>query len=465
MADDRPNILLIMTDQQRGDCLSSAGHPVLLTPNMDTIAEAGVRFSQAYSSCPSCIAARRSLLSGQFPRTHGMVGYRDGLPWDAPPTLPAVLTRAGYQTALMGRSMHQHPPRARFGYEQMVVDGWESDYAPWLAQRAPDSGGSMGFGITNNDWTARPWALAEELHPTHWTVNQALDFIARRDPTCPFFLTVSFLAPHPPLQPPAFYFERYLRQDLAPPVIGDWATPTGPDLGGNDLVAPSRIVLHGEALRSCRAAYYGLINQIDDELRRLLNPINGVLVQTQGNTVVLFTSDHGEMLGDHYIWRKSVPYEPSAHIPLLLRAPARFCLPRGGVVDGVCCLEDIMPTLLDLAGVEIPATVEGRSLLPLARGEATSWRDYVPIEHSPLHQSLTDGREKFIWWVRDGHEQFFDLTVDPHELHDLAPDPAAAPRLALWRERLVRELVGRPEGFSDGQRLIAGRPYPPVIAR
>ncbi|MHB1357685.1 MAG: arylsulfatase [Anaerolineae bacterium] len=466
MASERPNILLIMTDQQRGDCLSSAGHPVLLTPNMDTIAEAGVRFTQAYSSCPSCIAARRSLLSGQFPRTHGQVGYRDGVAWNAPATLPGVLTRAGYQTALVGRGMHQHPPRARFGYEQMTVHAVSgaSDYESWFNQRAPDAGGSMGFGITNNDWTARPWALADELHFTHWTVNQALEFLQRRDPTCPFFLTVSFLAPHPPLQPPAFYFERYLRQEVPAPWIGDWATPTGSDLGGNDLVAPSRVNLQGEALRSCRAAYYGLINQIDDEMRRLLNPINGVQVQTRGNTVVLFTSDHGEMLGDHYIWRKSVPYESSAHIPLLLSAPARYGLPRGGVVDGVCCLEDVMPTLLDLAGIEVPASVEGRSLLPLARGESAAWREYVTIEHSPLHQSLADGREKFIWWVADGHEQFFDLAADPHEMHDLASSPAAASRIAMWRERLVRELVGRPEGFSDGERLISGRPFPPVLS-
>jgi arylsulfatase len=465
MADDRPNILLIMTDQQRGDCLSSAGHPVLLTPNMDSIAEAGVRFTQAYSSCPSCIAARRSLLSGQFPRTHGQVGYRDGIAWNAPDTLPAVLTRAGYQTALVGRDMHQHPPRARYGYEQMVVDGWDSDYAPWLDQRAPDAGGSMGFGIMHNDWTARPWPLADELHPTHWTVNQALDFLRRRDPTCSFFLTVSFIAPHPPLQPPAFYFERYLRLELPAPWIGDWARPTGPDLGGNDLVAPSRINLQGEALRSCRAGYYGLINHVDDELRRLLNPINGVRAQTNDNTIVIFTSDHGEMLGDHYLWRKSVPYESSAHIPLLLSAPSRFGIPRGIVVDGACCLEDIMPTLLDLAGVEIPQSVEGRSLLPLIRCETATWREYVTIEHSPLHQSLTDGREKFIWWVADGREQFFDLMEDPHELHDLAQTPNAVPRLALWRKRLVRELVGRPEGFSDGQHLITGRPYPPVIVR
>ena len=158
MADTRPNILLIMTDQQRGDCLSSAGHPVLLTPNMDTIAEAGVRFTQAYASCPSCIAARRSLLSGQFPRSHGMRGYRDGVPWQAPATLPGVLSQAGYQTALVGRSMHQHPPRARYGYDEMTLHAHGSLGLHQLAPAAcSDAGGPMGFGIMHNDWTARPW--------------------------------------------------------------------------------------------------------------------------------------------------------------------------------------------------------------------------------------------------------------------------------------------------------------------
>jgi len=465
MSEVRPNILLIMTDQQRGDCLSCAGHPVLLTPNLDTIAEAGVRFTQAYSTCPTCIAARRSLLSGQFPRTHGLVGYQDGVDWQAPLTLPGALSRAGYQTALVGRSMHQYPQRKRFGYEQMTIHGHggDSDYERCLLQRAPDSGGWMGAGIMHNDWTARPWALSDELHFSHWVVNQALEFLEHRDPTCPFFLTVSFLGPHPPLQPPAFYFERYLRLETPAPFIGDWATPYGPDLGGNDLVAPSRIVLHGEALRACRAGYYGLINHIDDEIRRLLNPVGGIQAQTGNNTVVLFTSDHGEMLGDHYLWRKSVPYEPSAHIPLLLRAPLRFGLPTGRTIEGVCCLEDIMPTLLELAGVVIPGTVEGRSLLGLARGEEVAWRDYVTIEHAPLHQSLTDGREKYIWWVADGHEQFFDLVADPHELHDLVREPASDARLRVWRQRLVRELTGRPEGFTDGEKLIAGRSFPAVI--
>lgn len=121
MGDKRPNFLLIMTDQQRGDCLSIDGHPVLLTPNMDSIAGSGARFRHAYSTCPVCIPARRSLMTGRFPTGHGMVGYAENVEWHAPPTLPGVLRDAGYQTALVGRSMHLSPPRKRYGFESMVT--------------------------------------------------------------------------------------------------------------------------------------------------------------------------------------------------------------------------------------------------------------------------------------------------------------------------------------------------------
>ena len=198
--DSRPNFLLIMSDQHRGDCLSIERHPVLLTPNMDSIGGAGVRFTRCYSPCPSCIAARRSLLSGQEPATTGMVGYRDGVEWEAPTTLPGALRNAGYQTYLVGRSMHQFPPRKRYGYDEMEVNCHmgASDHDDWLAQAGPqDSGGWFGGGVMHNDWTARPWHLDDHLHFTNWTVTRALRFLQRRDPSCPFFLTVSFIAPLP----------------------------------------------------------------------------------------------------------------------------------------------------------------------------------------------------------------------------------------------------------------------------
>jgi len=123
-----------------------------------------------------------------------------------------------------------------------------------------------------------------------------------------------------------------------------------------------------------------------------------------------------------------------------------------------------MPTLLDLADCPIPKTVEGRSLVPLMRGEKVAWRSHLPIEHAPEHQSLTDGREKFVWLVPSDHELFFDLTEDPGERHNRIDDPRVAGRVALWRKRLIAQLKGRPEGFTDGKKLIPGRPYPALLA-
>ena len=460
--DDRPNILLIMTDQQRGDCLSIEGHPCLVTPNMDSIAGGGVRFSRAYSSCPSCVAARRSLLSGQFPSTHGMVGYRDAVEWDAPPTLPGVLHDAGYQTILVGRGMHQHPTWKRYGYDQMTVAAPGGDYEEFIRREAPKSGGYFAGGVMHNDFTARPWHLPDELSMTNWATQQGMQAARRADPSCPMFLTVSYASPHPPLQPPAFYMDRYLRADIPDPVIGDWAVP--PARGGIGVDAASgEVNLTGELLRSARAAYYGMINHVDDQIRLLIGPILGVAAATKRETIIAFTSDHGEMLGDHYKFRKQVPYEPSARIPLLLRAPERFGIAGGTVSDAVTCLEDVMPTLLDMAGVDIPDTVEGRSLLPLMRGEHPDWRDTLHIEHCPIHQTLTDGKEKYIWLVEDGAEQLFDLTSDPNEMHNLAGDPGCADRVAMWRRRLIEELRGRPEGFVGGDDLVPGREYGPTL--
>ncbi len=230
--------------------------------------------------------------------------------------------------------------------------------------------------------------------------------------------------------------------------------------------ATSAILKSISRARRCgraRAGYYGLINHVDDQIRRLLNPVDGI-DRTGSNTVVLFTSDHGEMLGDHYFFRKSLPYESAARVPLLISAPERFGLPKGDVVDLPVALEDIMPTVLEFAGEPVPDTVDGRSLLPLMRGERPAWRDYLHIEHSygindMPHHTLTDGREKFIWFARDGREQFFDLVSDPTECRNLI-ESGPRERIDRWRSRLVAELKDRPEGFVSDGRLVPGRPYP-----
>ena len=453
---DRPNFLVIMTEQHRGDSLGIDGHPVLLTPTMDEIAARGCRFTRAYSTCPVCVPARRSFLSGQFPRTHRFFG-NVSQEWDGP-TLPGELSKAGYHTSWVGRSMHMTPPRKRYGFDHMVMNDHREpvdDYDEWMARHMPEgAGGYYGSGVMHNDWTARPWHMEEAFHHTNWTVNQALEFLRKRDPSCPFFLCASFIAAHPPLIPPAPYFERYLRTGVPDPAIGDWAEPP-PNDGIGVAPSPRKVKLQGEALLSARAGYYGLINHVDDQIHRLLNNITGVDRMTGGNTVVIFCSDHGEMLGDHYCWAKSLPYEGAARIPMMVRAPQHLGIRPWTVVDRPVGLEDIMPTVLDMAGVGVPESVEGQSLLPLMRGGDVSWRPHIQIECAGKFQCLTDGREKLVWFTDDGREQFFDLTEDPQELHDLIDDPTRDDRIAWWRAQLVEALAERPEGWSDGERLVS----------
>ena len=316
----------------------------------------------------------------------------------------------------------------------------------------------------HNDWTARAWHMDESLHATNWAVNESKRFLERRDTSCPFFLVTSILAPHPPLVPPAFYFDRYLRQELPSPAIGDWCSP--PENDGTGLDSSSeRVNLQGEMLRSAQAGYFGLINHIDDQIRRLLNPVDGVHRQTNRNTVVIFFSDHGEMLGDHYRWRKSLPYEGSAHIPFLIQAPERFGIRTGTTHDTPVCIEDLMPTILEMAGVGCPDDTDGHSLLPLMRDETRLDRAYLHIETAPTYQCLTDGKEKFIWYVRDGREEFFDLSSDPREEKNLIRSAEKSDRVGWWRSELVRVLRDRPEGFSNGENLIAGKPYPGLASR
>lgn len=452
---DRPNFILFMTDQQRGDCLSLDGHPVVMTPNMDAIGGSGTHFSRAYSTCPSCIAARRCLLSGKAPFNNQMVGY-EVTPWEPETTLPAELRRAGYQTAMIGRNMHQYRPDAHYGFEYVA-----EDYSAYIQRETTGAeGGMLGHGISCNGWAARPWHLPEHLHYTHWVVNEALYFIrTQRDKSRPFFMIISFIAPHPPLVPPAFYMDRYLRQDMPPPVIGDWAEPP-PNKGLGQRVDSDQVCLTGEALRSCQAGYYGLINHIDDQINRILDRNPQV---DWRNTTTLFTADHGEMLGDHYLFRKCHAFEGSSRIPMLINVPG---MPGGQVCREPVGLEDIMPTLLDLADCPIPEGLDGRSLVPLLRGDPNpEWRPWIHSEHAQCYRReqanhfLTDGKEKYVWMTHTGQELLFDLEKDPGECRNLSADPAGAERLTCWRNRLISHLRDRPEGFSDGTKLIAGRPH------
>ena len=210
-------------------------------------------------------------------------------------------------------------------------------------------------------------------------------------------------------------------------------------------------------LQRARAGYYGHMSHIDHQINRFLEVLHDF--RQNENTWFCFISDHGEMMGDHHLFRKGYPYEGSSRVPLILKGPAAAKLPGGSARDGVAELRDIMPTLLDCAGLPAPATVEGRSLLPMARGQTNQVRDYLHGEHALHGQSIhwiTDARDKYVWHSASGVELLFDMIHDPQELHNQAASSQAADRLTNCRQRLIHELTGREEGYSDGRQLILG---------
>ncbi len=457
----QPNILFITTDQQRGDCLSCDGHPVLQTPYLDELASLGCRFEHAYTAVPSCVPARTAIMTGMDQWNHGLLSMPKVDYMVHPTTLPRELSREGYQTLAVGK-MHFHPQRAHKGFDYMVLDessradkkyNFVSDYHQWFAKNKEAGYGYRDHSLGWNSWMARPTHLPEHLHPTYWTAEESIRLLRNRDPVRPFFLWMSFARPHSPYDAPEVYFNRYLDDpDIPKAVVGDWSARF-------DVPAQATDAMYGRRpekdIMRARAGYYGNINFIDDQIGRVLYELGKMEPDARRNTLVVFTSDHGDMLGDHCKWRKTCAYEGAARIPFLIAYPEDWDLPRGEVYGQPVELRDVMPTLLDAAGATIPPSVDGGSLLDISRDKAENWREFLQGEHNRNDefgmQYVTDGKEKFIWFHRSGEEQFFDLVNDPMECRNLAGDPAYEQRIALWRRRLaeINENRGDPRG-KDG---------------
>ncbi len=448
---ERPHILLILTDHWRGDCLGRLGHPVAETPHLDSLSARGTTFTRAYTPCPSCIAARRSLMTGMTPYSQGMVGYQDGQPWDYNHTLAGELTQAGYQTINIGKT-HFHPARKHLGFEQVVLS---ADYEEWLGQQPGIEVEKFAHGVPANSWLGRPNHLPEHQLEETFFVGRALDFLGKRDPTRPFFMTLSFNGPHPPWCPPQVYYDQFIGRDLPLPDIGDWAERHAQEASYPLDVNAWRGRLPDHIVHRARAAYFAYLSFLDAQIGRLIERLQrgGFL----NNTLVVFTSDHGEMLGDHHLWRKTYAYEASARVPLIAVAPASMQVERNVECSQLVGWEDIMPTFLQAAQTSLPETVEGHSLLGLLEDPSQAGRSYYHGEHAPCYhpenanQFLTDAQWKYIWNPINGEEQLFDLIEDPRECRDLSSEKPDV--LADWRQVMVRQLAGRHEGLSDGERL------------
>ncbi len=471
------NVLLITADQWRGDTLGLLGHPTVQTPFLDRLADEGTLFCRHYSTICPCGPARASLLTGLYGHNHRSV--TNGTPLDDRFTNLALEVRAaGYDPVLFGYTDTSADPRGlppddpRLTSYEGVLPGFRpvarlgEDCIPWL-----DHLRQLGYPVRGEGYaiydpvpdypgaesrgpTYAPPTFRAEHSETAWLTDRVLEYLAEQGDR-PWFVHLSYLRPHPPVIAPEPYNRLYDPAAVPPPrrAAGpaeeaaqhpflDYMlrTQTTADHwnGGNDRPCD----LGERDLRQFRATYYGMMTQVDDQLGRLFDWLNEN--GKDDSTLIVFTSDHGEQLGDHHLIGKLGYFEESFHVPLIVRDPDEAAEPmRGRVVDAFTESVDVMPMVLDWLGLRTPPQCDGHSLLPLLHGasqrpprDAAHWMfDFRDVRLRAAEQAFGLESDRCNLLVHRG-ERFkyvhfaglppllFDLRDDPGELRNLAGDPA-----------------------------------------
>lgn len=500
------NVLLITVDQWRGECLSALGHSVVRTPSLDALAAEGVCFRSHFAQAAPCGPSRASLLTGMYLCNHRSV--LNGTPLDARFTNVALAARAlGYDPVLFGytdqtpdpRVLAAEDPRLR-SYEgvipgfRAVVDLPEHLFAwgEWLRARGyevPDNVRLMYVPVSGDP--GAPVAYRAEHTEAAFLTESILEWLDGRGGASgrdgpgdePWFVHAAYIRPHPPFVAPEPYNTMYDPADVALPVRRSTWQEEGaqhPFMAGATSFAALRGPEDEAGARQMRATYYGMMSEVDAQLGRLFDGLRarGEL----DRTLVLVTSDHGEMLGDHWLTDKLGYFDAAYKVPLVVRDPRLEAdSARGTVVDRFTENVDVMPTLLEWLDGEVPLQCDGRSLLPLLEGEpAPDWRTHVHWEfdfrdpvgrYAERHFGITldqcslavirDERAKYVHFAALP-PLFFDLERDPDELVDVVRDPEYASRvleyaqeLLSWRmehaERTLTGLFVGPEGVTDAR--------------
>ncbi len=466
-----PNVLLITCDQLRKDALGCYGNEVIRTPHIDRLAERGVRFDQVFAASPVCAPNRGSIATGRFPSVHGLRRNGCVLP-ESELTLMEVLRRRGYATYGVGK-MHFGPqwrwiedrPGATgdfderwavnpqplpwefpfYGFQQGVFteDHRVGPYADYLRAHGLDPWADPHSFSYPQHITA-PSVYPEEHHQTVWVADRSIEYLRGHPADRPFFLWTSFVHPHHPFTPPVPYDALYDPARMPPPVwdpaeVNDW-----PEAYRRKYLA--REGSH-EAIGMCdltdadwrriKAYYYGMISLIDKQVGRLMDELDrrGLL----DRTIVVFTSDHGEMLGDHHLLFKGTHYDCVTNVPLIIARPGD---PQGGQTRrGIAQSVDIMPTILELAGTDIPEGVQGKSLVPmLADGKEELYREAF-IEDPEMRRTVRTPTARLTWHGEGQRGELYDLTRDPHCLHNLWDRPEAADLQRQLMDRLVARMA------------------------
>lgn len=457
---NRKNILFLFTDQQRYDTIEALGNPIIKTPALNRLAEQGIAFTRAYSPCPVCVPARHALHTGQLPHRTDCV-INEHMP-EGHASFMEILSENGYQTHGVGK-MHFHfadkPASELWGFDsrdRSEEDLAEDDFTLFLKEN--------GYGHVHDPHGVRseyyyipqPSQLPERLHNTTWVADRSIDFLERRDPNRPFLLMSSFIKPHPPFESPTPWNKLYRGPEMPLPkrppdsdkLISYWNRFQNRykyrDQGIDDNL-----------MRVMKAAYYGAISFIDYQIGRLLDYLehNDLL----DDTLIVFSSDHGEMLGDYDCVGKRNFLDSGARVPLIVVDPDGL---KGMRCEKPVSLVDILPTFLQVAGIENDQRFSGDSLLDIANG--TIDRDAIACQYHRNEYGmymLVNARFKYIYSAPDDKEWLFDLVTDEDETRNRANNPIYASQVAAMRERLIR--FYQEEGYAAPLENGDWKRYPP----
>ena len=504
----RRNVLLIVVDQWRADFIPHLGASFLRTPHLDRLCRQGVTFRNHVTTTVPCGPARASLLTGLYLMNHRAV--QNTVPLDARHTnLARQLRRIGYDPALIGYTTTTPDPRTtgprdpRFTYLGDLMEGFRSvgafeptmdGYFGWLAQKGyvlPKKRENIWLPQRDEDGdesdpgaTDRPSRIPAELSDTAYFTERALTYLKGVGEK-PWFLHLGYYRPHPPFIAPAPYHAMYRPEDMPAPIrAADWAMEAAqhPLLDFYLRKSSQGSFFHGAggavteldeaAIRQMRATYAGMMTEIDDNLGKVF----AYLEETGqwDETLIIFTSDHGEQLGDHYLLGKIGYFDESFRIPLVVKeagAPRR----AGVIEDALTESVDVMPTILEWLGGGIPRACDGQSLLPLLAGPAPAdWRDLLHYEYDfrdifysqpetalglSLDESslcvVQDARYKYVHFAALP-PLFFDLTADPHQFRNLAEDPAYASLVKDYAQRALSWRLRHAERTLTGYRAAPG---------
>ncbi len=461
VAPGQPNILLVMVDQLADRWLDHA-----ITPALDRLAAEGVRFRATYSNSPLCAPARFAMMSGRPISEIGAYDNAAEFP-AAVPTFAHHLRAAGYQTSLIGK-MHFVGPDQLHGFEErLTTDIYPADFGWTPDWTNPDGRFDRWFHNMDSVTGAGIAEASNQLDyddDVGFRAVRKLRDLARTDDPRPWFVTVSFTHPHDPYVARRQYWDLYQDEAIPGPTV---ARPTDPDPHSQRLIrlmAADTTEVTADQIRDARHAYLANTSYVDGLVGQLLDLLDRP--ELGRDTVVIFTADHGDMLGERGLWYKMNFFEPASRVPLIIRAPGRF---GPGTVDTVTSLLDIAPTLLDLAGLEPEETMAGASLVPLTDGldrGRTVYGEYLGEGAVAPILMVRRGELKYIWSESDP-PQLYDLATDPDELTNIAGSYPLTPDLEAevarrWDvERLRAEVLASQRARATVDRALRRGRYHP----